>query len=187
MRLRIQKSRLPWDPVCWTKAIPWFCPSKMAEAVTNRHLPACFGPPPSMLLAICLEVADSELNPARKTAGAVHRFHLPLPFSVFRSKSFAEAGNAWSAPLARPLAVYSFACWSTKLCFFFNLYFLVRFCLACLSKPGRRPAPNLCRTVALLLGLGSEHVSSLGCVSSMMFKTSSRLNSAIAHADNTKD
>jgi hypothetical protein len=27
----------------------------------------------------------------------------------------------------------------------------------------------------------------LGCVSSMMFKTSSRLNSAIAHADNTKD
>ena len=153
----------------------------MAEAVTNRHLPACFGPPPSMLLAICLEVADSELNPARKTAGAVHRFHLPLPFSVFRSESFAEAGNAWSAPLARPLALYSFACWSTKLCFFFNLYFLVRFCLACLSKPGRRPAPNLCRTVALLLGLGSEHVSS------MIFKTSSRLNSAIAHADNTKD
>ena len=71
--------------------------------------------------------------------------------------------------------------------FFFKLCFLVRFCLACLSKPGRRPAPNLCRTVALLLGLGSEHVSSLGCVSSMMFKTSSKLNSAIAHADNTKD
>ena len=58
-------------------------PPKSRKPVTKRHLPACFCPPPSMLSAICLAVADSELKPARKTAGAVHFFQAPLPLGVF--------------------------------------------------------------------------------------------------------